>query len=90
MNQIELIDQKTGKHYKRIHRKSVESYLRDGKDVIMQACKLNPFGVNGHSTLFANDYINYDKNGFIIRIIHFEALCCSYETGYYPSFYVEV
>ena len=89
MLKIELTDPRTGKQYKRIHRNSVERYLRNGKDVIMQACKLNPFGFMGHTTLFATDY-NYDKDGFIIRIIHFQAICCNYESGYYPSFYVEV
>lgn len=90
MKELVLLDANSGKTYKRIHRKSVERYLRQGKDVLMQAHKLDPFGSMGHSTLFANDYINYGKDGFLIRIIHFQALCCNYETGYYPSFYVEV
>ena len=63
----------------------------EGETVLLQPCQVAPN--NGWVVpmpIHKDDQDGIKSSDFDTRVNHFEAYNCTYETGYYTSFYVEV
>ena len=78
-----------GKHYKRISKKSAEKAFHANTEIVICPVKLWPFGpmnfgLSFGKAAFVGDYSFQDF------VNNFKWNNCSYETGYYSAFYIEV
>ncbi len=86
-----------GKHItlKRISKKEARRRFNDGETIYLQSCNFHPFGVWSQAypigktdprlTLLYDD----DANMFDPIVDGFEYYNCSYEQGYYSSYYIK-
>ena len=83
-----------GKHItvKRISKKMARKIFEQGKTIYVQSCRFNPFCVLSQAIDInkENDSFLYGSYNFDTYVNSFEYYNCSFEQGYYASFYIEL
>jgi hypothetical protein len=72
-------------HYKRISKALAEKLFNDGRSIYIIARKMRP----GGPFHMGMNIDNKNDETFASVINNFIYYNCSYETGYYPAFYLE-
>lgn len=88
----------TGNYYgeritlERISKRQARKLFDAGETVYMQSCKFHPFGMwsQAYSVNKNQDNMIYAPETFDNIVNNFEYYNCSYEQGYYASFYKRI
>ena len=77
---------------KRISKKTARKMFEQGKTIYIQSCRFHPFGVWSQMIDInkENDSFSYGTYNFDMYVNSFEYYNCSFEQGYYASFYIEL
>lgn len=80
---------------KRINKRTARKLFNSKKDFLIVPCKINPNNVWGYRTEINQHYYNqfpemleFEKD-FDVLVREYTFYNCSYETGYYPAYYIE-
>lgn len=72
-------------NFRRVQKRTAKRLFNNGFTLIVVACKVSPNNENFAFELSKNDY----NTNFETSINNFTYYNCSYETGYYPAFYLK-
>ena len=78
---------------KRINKRTARKLFNEKKDFLIIPCKINPDNVWGIGAkinqYYYNQFSETSKKDFDVFIGEYTFYNCSYETGYYPAYYIE-
>ena len=78
---------------KRISKRTARKLFNEKKDFLIIPCKINPNNMWGIGAKINQYYYNqfpeiFEKD-FDVLVREYTFYNCSYETGYYPAYYIE-
>ena len=78
---------------KRISKRTARKLFNEKKDFLIIPCKVNPNNVWGIGAkinqYYYNQFPEIFKKDFDVLVREYTFYNCSYETGYYPAYYIE-